>query len=398
MGRKKRFLFISFSITKWDSQWYVRQKLMNEFAKSEKVYVNPRVELRSIFKELRECTKCLRRIFGIRIKNKNLLLIESPLIFPKVYKNKLIDSIIERLYHLFIKVIACAWGKNCRRVLYIWEPHHSTVPKYYPNVPYCYHPYDHFERYCADNNESLNDVELTRKATCFYTVSDLLCDYYEKKVKRRPVLLPNGVDEIYFELDNENLKDKARNILSEFKSHKIGYLGSIKGIMDLDIVISSAKVLQQYDFLFIGEVRYLGLPEYDERLRELFAVENIHHIGPFKVDILPYLLQEMDILIMLYGQNPDFWTYYGGPAKLFEYMAAGKPIISTPHPSLINYRKYISIVNTPREFIRAVRESKRIWPVSLCSEMVKVAKENTWAVRKEKILKDLLCYGWYNIC
>ena len=62
--------------------------------------------------------------------------------------------------------------------------------------------------------------------------------------------------------------------------------------------------------------------------------------------------------------------------------------------SLINddnelFQKYIKIVNTSDELIKTVEDVNILWPPVLLSEMIVVAKQNTWAVRKTKIFGDL---------
>lgn len=404
MKRNEQYLFISFSITKWDSPWYVRQKLMHEFAKTEKViYVNPRKELRTILKGIRHIKNWS---IGVKRINPNLILIESPWLFPKIYKLKHIDKFIDHLYHIFIKLIATLFGRKCVKLLYIWEPNYSEIRKYYQEYEYVYHPYDMFERYIflpperkrGLLNETVetkkkaeeNEEALARHALVFYSVSDLLCDHYQKMVNRRPKLIRNAVDEIYFQRENnECLEKEAKNILSGFGKKKIAYCGSIKGVLNLEIVINSATYLSDYDFLFIGEVRYMNIERYDRKIIELFSLKNVHHIGPFGVGILPYLLRQMDILIFLYNGDKGNWTYYGGSAKLFEYMAMGKPIISTPHPDIYYFKKYIKIVENPSEFITMVRKSATVYTCELLNEMIMVAEKNTWKKRKKLILEDI---------
>jgi len=88
-----KYLFISFSATKWDGPWYVRQKLMSELSADHKViYVNPRKELMKILSNI---FRIKEWGFGIRKVNDNLILLESPWMFPKIYKLRYLDALIE---------------------------------------------------------------------------------------------------------------------------------------------------------------------------------------------------------------------------------------------------------------------------------------------------------------
>lgn len=399
-----RYVFISFSGTKWDGPWYVRQKLMAEIARKHKViYVNPRREIREI---LGNMLKPRRWSLGVKILNKNLVLIEGPWLFPKIYRLKRVDDIIERFYHRFIKLVAYLVGRDRERILYLWEPAFAPITQQYGRTRYIYHPYDLFEKYTYDQrndtkgsstggarhetDQAVNDEkELVRKAFLFYSVSELLCDHYHEKYGRRPTLIPNGVQDIYFGGGDRVLEEVANKVLERFPSKNIGISGSIIGSLGLDLIIEASPDLPDYTFLFIGPVRYTHIKRYDEKLDRLFALKNVFHLGPFRVELLPYLLRRMDLLVMIYRNDKSIWTHYGSPSKLFEYMAVGKPIVSTPHPAIRAYQRYVAIVEEAAEFVSAVRGVEKSRDDQILHEMVEVARMNTWEEREKLILQDL---------
>lgn len=396
-----KYLFISFSGTQWDGPWYVRQKLMSQFSKHHKViYVNHRKELREVVTTL---FKKRNWNLGIRRVNGNLLLVESPWIFPKIYKLKSLDRLINWLYHRFIGLLASIIGRDCVKILYLWEPDFYPVTRYYRNRPYIYHPYDLFEKYthvlekdkgssnaASMNAEAPNDeTELVRNAFLFYSVSELLCEHYDRKFGRRPTLLTNAVQDIYFGEEDKKLQETATKILDDLPKKKIAFSGSLIGSLNLDVIIDSSPSLQDYAFLFIGPIRYTNIREYDDRLKKLLSLKNVFQLGPYPVELLPYLLRRMDILVMIYSNDKAIWTHYSGPAKLFEYMGSGRPIVSTPHPAINEYKKYIRVVEDSKQFVSAVKAIESGSESRLLEEMVQIAKKNTWEEREKVILGDL---------
>jgi glycosyltransferase involved in cell wall biosynthesis len=377
---------------------------MSELSADHKViYVNPRKELREILSNI---LKIKEWGFGIRKVNDNLILLESPWIFPRIYKLRYLDALIEWSYHRFIKLLGYILGRDRLKILYVWEPAFSSVIRHYPRSKYIYHPYDLFEKYTFiqpgkenGNTEAVRtngkdlglngEKTLVQNAFLFYSVSTLLCDYYHEKFGRRPKLLPNGVQDKFFRGDDPELQAEAEEILKKFPSRKIGFSGSLMGSLDLDIVINSAGSLEDHAFLFFGIIRQTNIKEYDDKLKALFSLKNVFHLGSFRLEILPYLLRKMDILMMIYSHDPSIWTYYSGPAKLFEYMAIGKPILSTPHPAVRPYEKLISIVENPDQLISAVKIIEKGIDDRLLNEMVQIAKENTWKEKKKVILGDI---------
>lgn len=78
------------------------------------------------------------------------------------------------------------------------------------------------------------------------------------------------------------------------------------------------------------------------------------------------------------------------PIKMYEYLSAGKPIISTPLPEVTQYRQIIEIADTPEEFIQTILKvmdssSDSNSPEKIASRQ-SIGKENSWDARWEKVL------------
>lgn len=401
MKQPQKYLFICFTVMGW-KPWYVSQQLMSEISKKHKViYVQQRREIREI---LAHIFKSETWRLGIKRINDNLLLIDHPPFVPKIYKIKNLDNLIDQLYHFFIKLISVFFGRNCRKLLCIYDPSFSSFRKFYKNYDYVYYVYDLYAKYTFEDEsnknsqldnygrqkEELNEAELVHGATLFYAVSDTICDYYQDKYGRRPKQLPNAAVDAYFrDRNKETLLKKTRSLIGSIPNRKIAFCGSIVGSLDLDIVIDSAKSMKDYSFVLIGRIIYTNIKKYDDKVESLLALNNVYHIGPFDAELLTYLLDQMDILTMIYTTSKDVWTYYSFPAKLFEYMAIGKPIISTPQPVINKYRKYISIVESSEQFIANVRNIENFYSYDIFREMVEIARKNKWEDRVNIILSDL---------
>lgn len=397
------YYVLSFSATKWDGHWGITHKMISELSKDHKVvYVTPRKELRIVIEEI---FKRVPRERSIRKINSNLLLIESPPFFPKIYKYPKIDRLIERIFHYFISLVCFIFAPRMKRLVYIWEPEYSFFINWYKRDCTLFHAYDNYALYTyspgADQNIhhahgssvptelKRNEENLTKNASLFYAVSEELCNYYEENYNRRPKLLPNAVESDYFlEKVDESLKKDSRKLIEDIPGYKIGYSGSIKGVLDIDIIIDSAKELKEFSFVFFGQAIYTNIKEYDDKLRKLISLKNVYYLGNKDRKILPYLLAEMDLLLMVYSNRKDVWTYYSDPAKLFEYMAVGKPIISTPQPVINRYNKYINIVNSADDFVKIARYTCTSPCKTIATEMRDVAGKNMWKHRVTLVEND----------
>jgi len=75
------------------------------------------------------------------------------------------------------------------------------------------------------------------------------------------------------------------------------------------------------------------------------------------------------------------------PFKLFEYLAAGKPVVSTKTNELTCYAHLISLVDTSKEFLEAIIAAVHENDLQKMNARIETAKVNTWDARVEDISK-----------
>jgi len=100
----------------------------------------------------------------------------------------------------------------------------------------------------------------------------------------------------------------------------VGYFGVIDERLDLGLVEKTALRLPQFSFVFIGPLAKI----HDSELPRL---PNIHYLGMKPYQTLPNYLKAFTIAMMPFALNDA--TKFISPTKTLEYMAAGKPIVST---------------------------------------------------------------------
>ncbi len=112
-------------------------------------------------------------------------------------------------------------------------------------------------------------------------------------------------------------------------SFKVVYAGTIRPVNNVDNIIDAASLLKDKEdikFLIYGSGSELP------RLRQRVIDEDLHNVklkGFVEKKYVPYILSKSSINILNYSQNQYNWTRGNSSNKLFEYMASGKPIIST---------------------------------------------------------------------
>jgi UDP-galactopyranose mutase len=128
---------------------------------------------------------------------------------------------------------------------------------------------------------------------------------------------------------------------------RLGFFGVIDERFDIELLDSLATNRPDWHFVMIGPVVKIhpeSLPKHP----------NIHYLGPKKYDELPAYLANWDIALLLFARNES--TRFISPTKTPEYLAAGKPVISTSIRDVV--RPYgelglVQIADYPEDFIRA---------------------------------------------
>lgn len=165
---------------------------------------------------------------------------------------------------------------------------------------------------------------------------------YESKVKlhKNVVCFPSSVDRKHFQqaLEDIPVPEDLENIPAPI----VGYFGVIDERIDLDLLKNTAKMHQNISFVMIGP-----LAKIEEN--ELPVLSNIYYLGMKSYENLPNYLKGFDIAMMPFALNEA--TKFISPTKTLEYMAAGKPIISTAIKDVVrDYENCVHIIESANDF------------------------------------------------
>ncbi|MEL1244990.1 glycosyltransferase [Flavobacterium sp. DGU11] len=151
---------------------------------------------------------------------------------------------------------------------------------------------------------------------------------------------PSSVDQAHFEKALNGIA--LPGDISSIPSPVVGYFGVIDERIDLELLRATALLKPDVSFVMIGPLAKIG--EHD-----LPRLGNIYYLGMKDYKELPGYLKAFSIAMMPFALNDA--TKYISPTKTLEYMAAGKPIISTAIKDVVrDYSDVVKIVATPEEF------------------------------------------------
>lgn len=148
------------------------------------------------------------------------------------------------------------------------------------------------------------------------------------------------------------------------------YFGTIGENIDIDLL---RKVSHQYPLRLIGPSRY-PLDDFGEHTEIL---------GSVPYEKVPHLLADVDVLLLPYGSAPHVDGVV--PAKLFECLATGKPVISYGLQTIREYQGIIEIVDTHQAFLEAIATAFQADSASARQTRLKLAQENGYEQRMDEI-------------
>jgi teichuronic acid biosynthesis glycosyltransferase TuaH len=183
------------------------------------------------------------------------------------------------------------------------------------------------------------------KADLIFYVSTLLLDKLSPRPEQRCVELGNGVEFDHF----ARPRAEAPSQLSQLPRPLLGYAGAMDWL-DADLVVAVAKAWPEYSIVLIGPA-YAG--DWAEHHAALLELPNVRWVGKIAYDELPAWVQQFDLALMPLERSA--LKRASNPNKLYEYAAAGVPILAIDYCDAVRQaREVVDVAATAEEFVRLV--------------------------------------------
>ena len=228
--------------------------------------------------------------------------------------------------------------------------------------------------YCGDDFAHLAGVDhgpVTRAETRLAAKADRILAASPALAAKFPtaktLMLPHGADIALFAAPAPRAPDLPDGPVA-------GFYGSLSAWLDQDLLAAVARRLPQWTFLVIGEAR---VP-----VGRLTAMPNIRLVGPRPHAALPGYAQHWQASLLPFLDNAQIRS--SNPLKLREYLATGRPVVSTPFPALAAYADLVSIAADAAGFAAAIEQSAHEPEASRTERRDRVRSE-TWEARAAQV-------------
>lgn len=229
-----------------------------------------------------------------------------------------------------------------------------------------------------------NYAMIANKADIIFTVSSSLLDFYATFGRTRDIFwIPNGVDmDIVREISP--LPDSYHRFFQALQRPIFGYVGTInEDRLDVDLIASLAAKFQKASIVLVGPV-WKGVRQSIQA--KLARWSNIFFLGRVHSAHVPSMIHLFDVCLNPHRQSP--FIQYVDVMKVYEYLALGKPVVSTHTQGMERFLGIVSLARDTEEFLQYTsealqdtgqerREARKAW-----------ASQNSYAIR----VRDMLHY------
>ena len=190
----------------------------------------------------------------------------------------------------------------------------------------------------------LLEQALLRRADLVFTGGQSL--YEAKKHRHRNIhAMPSSVDVAHFATARKIEVDPADQ--RAIAKPRLGFFGVLDERLDVPLLKGVAEARPDWQLVLIGPVVKIDPAE-------LPRLPNIHYLGPKDYAELPHYIAGWDLALLLFARNEA--TRFISPTKTPEYLAAGKPVVSTSIRDVVSPygdRDLVRIADSVPDFVRA---------------------------------------------
>lgn len=253
-----------------------------------------------------------------------------------------------------------------RQLVVAGLPHAIDVVRHLPRGGLVYH--------CADDYVHVKgfpstlprlEEELCRVADLVVTTAETLCES-RRRWNPNTHWISNGVDVQHF-----SQIARPAGELDALPRPLVGFVGGLAQWVDLELVAAVARSHPDWSIVLVGPL--------STDLRPVAGLANVHLLGARPYQRVPEYLAAMDVALVPFTR--DEVTRNADPIKVYEYLAAGVPVVATRLPALERLSHVVRLAVGADEFLRQVEEAVAAGRQAGRAERQAEAARHSWSAR-----------------
>ncbi len=315
---------------------------------------------------------------------RHFTIVSLPVTIPvNRFNSKMLERLNALLYHVFLRREIAS--KDSRSGVAIVEnPFWGSVIERNEFGRVCYDCLDDVSIYAGRASLArfyAYERMLLEKAEVVVTTAEKL-EARLRAITPTPIhRIPNGVDVEWF-----RTQAAACTIpldLAQIQRPIVGYVGSVAGWLDYELIADVARAMSDFSFVFVGPA------EHEQRVQQLRRSLNIFWLGRKSYDDVPAYIQGFDVCMIPFRRGEIAETT--NPVKVFEYFALGKPVVSTSLHELKAFERegLVYFGDEPAAFAAAVKRACAERDPERQVARIQVAAAHSWKILARSFLKAL---------
>lgn len=373
---------ICISWLNWDRLPLVMHHMMTRLSQKNFIlFVDPAIAITTFLSHPSTSGFVWKKIWcwlnGVKKINENLYLYYPPPLFFQFGHFKINDRLNQLYLAYFVNKIA-KHLKITSPILWLYDPYAINPTGQLGEKLVCFDCNDDISSFAnlSYKKKKLISLEdkLVEKADIIFTTSRNL--YYDKKQKNpHTYYFPSGVDLDLF----QKALSPSCELPVEVKAIPkpiIGFIGAITNYrINWEWIQYLSTSRPEWSIVFIG-------PCLESPPRDIVSQKNILFLGKKEQEVLPGYLKAFDVCIIPY-KGEEFLKSCQ-PTKTFEYLAAGKPVVSSDIHELREFQPLVKLCQNAEEFLTKITEcfEEGLDP-AIIEKRIEISKAYTWNARVE---------------
>jgi len=309
----------------------------------------------------------------------NLWVLTLPLTLPGFQMSPFLNRLNNRLLLPYLKNALQKLGME-RPILWSYTPHCGDFAGKLGEKLFLYECVDEFEGAKGlITKEAVRKLEtqVLQKADLAIMTSQFLLERKKDRAKKI-FLVPNGAEVEHFAKADEP-ETPIPEEMQALKKPVLGFVGRVTYWIDGELLVYLAQKRPDWSLALVGPV--------DKNLEaRLKPYANIKLLGARPYAQLPGYLKGFDLCLNPYVEGEI--SLGASPLKLYEYLATGKPILSTPQPEAEKFVPLVEIARSKEEFLEKAREIlEEGEDPQKAEERKKISRQNSWGSRLGEVVR-----------